>query len=435
MADTKKSIAFIENGGLRIRKRSLSQWILLFVMLWPFLVNFLAGLPSPINYIRYLCDGIILFWFVWDIVGQTKKSVKLRRDRMVFFIWICAFLVYTFVVYICNYQSAAYYLWGIRMNFRGFILFLRVLAQLKEDDADEWLGLLDGLFWINAVIAVFQFVVGGVRQDNLGGIFGTEAGTNGYTLIFLSIVSVKSQLNLYEHKEKLWTCLSKCVVSLLIAAMAELKFFLLLFVLQMVLVAILAKFSWKKVVVLAFCAVAVSMAMDLLAQWFSSSGKFDIVEVIEKAFQENYSSANDINRLSAIGTLSHKIVKDPVDRFFGLGLGNCDNAGFAFLRTPFYERYSSLHYAFFAAPMIFLETGYVGLAFYLGFFVVCLVKAIKKRKSRMEHNLYDSMAIIFSITSPILMFYNASLRYESGWIIFIVLALPFISPKEDFAKG
>ena len=435
MADTKKSIAFIENGDLRIRKRSLSQWFLLFVMLWPFLVNFLAGLPSPINYIRFLCDGIMLFWFVWDIVGQTKKSVKLRRDRMVFFIWICAFLVYTFVVYICNYQSAAYYLWGIRMNFRGFILFFRILAQFKEDDADEWFGLLDVLFWINAVFAFFQFFVLGVRQDYLGGIFGTAARTNGYMLIFLSIVVVKSQLQLFENKENLWICLSKCAVSLLIAAMAELKFYLLLFVFQMVLVAILTRFSWKKVVVLAFCAVAASMAMSLLAQWFSSSGEFNIAEVIEKAFQENYSSAKDINRLSAIGTLSRKILTDPSDRIFGLGLGNCDNANFAFLRTPFYERYSSLHYAYFAAPMIFLETGYVGLVFYLGFFVVCLVKAIKKRKSRTEHNLYDSMAIVFAITSPILSFYNASFRHESGWLILIILALPFISPKEDFAKG
>lgn len=435
MADTNKFAVLNEKGGLMIRKRKQSQWILLLVMLWPFAINFLSNLPSPISYSRYLCDGIMLFWLLGDFVTFLRKPVEMRRDRVVFVLWVCIFVLYTFAVYICNYQSAAYYLWGIRMNFRGYILFLRVLLQVHDDDADEWLGLLDALFWINAVLAIFQFVFGGVRQDYLGGIFGTAAGTNGYTLIFLSIVVVKSQLQLFENKEKLWVCLSKCGVSLLIAAMAELKFYLLLFIFQMVLVAILTRFSWRKVIVLSLCAIAVSLAMSLLAQWFSSSGKFDIAAVIDKAFQDNYSSTNDINRMSAISTLSHKIVNNPLDRLFGLGLGNCDNAGFAFLRTPFYERYSSLHYTFFTAPLLFLETGYLGLAFYLGFFVLCLVKTIKKRKSRKEHSLYDSMAIIFAITAPILVFYNASLRYEAGWLIFVILALPFISPKEDLVNG
>jgi len=424
-----------ENGGLLIRKRKQSQWVLLLVMLWPFIVNFLSNLPSPLDYIRYLCDGIILCWCLGDFIGIIQKSAKLRRDRMVFVLWVCAFLVYTFVVYICNYQSAAYYLWGIRMNFRGYIVFLRILHQINEDDAEEWLWLLDFLFWINAGLAFFQFFIGGVRQDYLGGVFGTEARTNGHMLIFLSIVVVKSQFELFEHKEKLWICLTKCTISLLIAAMAELKFYILLFVFQMVLVAVLTRFSWKKVVVMSLCASVVSLAMSLLAQWFSSSGKFDIAVVIEKAFQENYASANDVNRFSAISTLSHKILQDPVDRIFGLGLGNCDKAGFAFLRTPFYEKYSALHYSFFAAPMVFLETGYLGLVFYAGFFVVCFIKSVKNRRNRKEHNLYDGMGIVFSITAIFLMFYNASLRYEAGWLVFITLALPFVSSKEDLVKG
>lgn len=427
MTYTKKSIAYIKNGVLHIRKRKQSEWILLFVMLWPFFINLIAGFPSPLNYMRYLCDGIMLYWL---FVGFTKKSVTIQRDKIGFLLWIGSFLIFTFLAYLINYQSILYYLWGIRMNFRGYILFLHVLMQVRKNDADEWLGFLDTLFWINAVLAVFQFFVGGVGQDLLGGIFGSKEETNGYTLIFLSIVVVKSQLKFYEHEETTWVCLLKCAVALLIGAMAELKFYMLLFIFQMVLVAVLTKFSWKKVLVLIFGAIAVSFSMDLLAQWFSSTGSFSIHALVEKAFRENYATANDLNRLSAIGTLRRTIVTHPLERLIGLGLGNCDSANFALLRTPFFERYSYLHYTFFVAPTVFLETGYIGLALFLGFFVICLIKALKQRKAGVGSAFYNNMGIIFSATALILAFYNASLRYESGWLIYIILALPFISMKQ-----
>lgn len=433
--DTQKSIARIKNGTLFIKKRKQSQWILLLVMLWPFLINIISALPSPLSYGQYLCDGIMLCWCLGDLVGLTRRTTKISRDVMVFLLWICGFLAYTFVTYMYNFQSPFYYLWGIRSNFRCYILFFRVLLQISKNDADEWLVFLDGLFWINAVLTLFQFAAGGIRGDQLGGIFGTITGTNGFTLIFMSIVVVKSQLKFYENKEKLEVCLFKCGTALLVAAMAELKFFLLLFVFQMILVVFLTRFSWKKLIVPLICAVAVSFSMQLLAQWFSSSGTFDIARVVEKAFQENYASANDLNRLSAISTLSRKIVKDPMERMIGLGLGNCDSANFAFLRTPFYERYSYLHYKWFSAPMIFLETGYIGLIFYMGFFLICLIKMILMRKRKMVDTFYSSMGIIFSITALILLFYNASLRYEAGWMIYIVLALPFIAKKRDPVKG
>lgn len=435
MAYAKSSIAYIERGTLCIKKHKQSEWILLFVLLWPFLINLVASLPGPLSYAQYVCDVIILCWCVGDIAGLSKSNTKVRREILAFVLWICVFLAYTLVTYARSYQSALYYLWGIRSNFRCYILFFHVLLHMTQGNVDEWLNLLDPLFWINAVLSVIQFVFGGVKQDMLGGIFGVEAGTNGFTLVFLSIVVVKSQLKLYEQEEKVWVCLLKCAAALLIAAMAELKFYLLLFVFQMVLVSILTKFSWKKALVLSFCAIAVSFSMDLLAQWFSESKIFDIATLVEKAFQKNYATANDLNRLSAINTLSQDILTDPVDRVFGLGLGNCDSANFSFLRTPFYEMYSYLHYRWFSAPMMFLETGYLGLALYLGFFVICFIKTLKKRKHATGNAFYTSMAIVFSITAPILAFYNASLRYESGWMIYTVLALPFVASKQDLAEG
>lgn len=435
MSNVNQSIGHARNGVLYIKKREQSKWALLLVMLWPFLINLISSLPSPLSYAQFVCDGIMLCWCLFAVMGLSRQSTRLRRETIPFVICIGGFLLYTLLTYLFNYQSVLYYLWGIRNNFRAYLLFIYILAHTKRAELDEWLELLDRLFWINAILAIFQFVVGGINQDQLGGIFGTKSGTNGFMLIFLSIVVVKSQLQLYKNKESLWQCLLKSGIALLIGAMAELKFFLLLFVCQLILVIMLTKMSWKKMITLPICMITAFFAMELLAKWFSSSGTFDIVAVIEKAFQENYATQNDLNRLSAIGTLSRTILEEPMERVIGLGLGNCDSSNFAFLRTPFYERYSYLHYRWFSSPMIFLETGYIGLIFYLGLFLLCLIIILKKRKLETKDNFYNNMGIIFAVTAILLSFYNASLRYEGGWMIYIVLALPFVSTGQSQRKG
>jgi hypothetical protein len=71
----------------------------------------------------------------------------------------------------------------------------------------------------------------------------------------------------------------------------------------------------------------------------------------------------------------------------------------------------------------------------MGFFVICLINMILMRKRKTVDTFYSSLGIIFSVTALILAFYNASLRYEGGWMIYIVLALPFIATKRDPVKG
>ena len=227
MTYTNNTITHVRNGVLHLKKRRQSQWILLFVMMWPFMINLISSLPSPLSYAQYFCDGIMI---CWCMSGLKSKTIKMSRDTVMLVAWIGMFLAYTLLAYMLNYQSAIYYLWGVRNNFRAYLLFLRIISQVKLEEMEEWFGILDELFWINACLAVIQFAFLNVNQDNLGGIFGIAAGTNGFMLIFLSIVTVRSQLKLFEHKEKLWICLLKSSTALLIAAMAELKFFLLLFV-------------------------------------------------------------------------------------------------------------------------------------------------------------------------------------------------------------
>jgi len=98
---------------------------------------------------------------------------------------------------------------------------------------------------------------------------------------------------------------------------------------------------------------------------------------------------------------------------------------FAICNTPFYQRYSYLHYTWFSAAMLFLETGYVGLVLYGMFFVLVFQHAFRRRKVG-GNVIYCQLAMMMVVVSGILLFYNSSLRTEAAYMIYFVFAAPFI---------
>ena len=121
------------------------------------------------------------------------------------------------------------------------------------------------------------------------------------------------------------------------------------------------------------------------------------------------------------------------DRIFGLGLGNCDTSAFSMFNSVFYSQHKSLHYTWFTAPMVYLETGYIGLALYLTFFVACFLGALKKYLKGDGNKIYCEMTMILSIIYCIVAFYNASLRYEAGYMLYFTLALPYMRKSSEFS--
>ena len=164
----------------------------------------------------------------------------------------------------------------------------------------------------------------------------------------------------------------------------------------------------------------------LLVALFNFENFLSIESIWKFATQEHYSSAQTVNRLSAIPTLTRMFMPDVKDRIFGFGLGNCDTSSFAICNTPFYQAYGYLRYTFFSAAFLFLEVGYIGLFLYIAFFVLTFILIINRIKRGLCNKLHAQTALIMLGLAAILIFYNSSLRAEAGYMVFFILALPFI---------
>lgn len=416
----------IRIGKLNIQKQPFLKYLAYFIFVMPFLMSFLTDIIGIPSFIKYTIDAV---WLMSIALLFLRRKVLLDKNIIPFMIFIFAFFCYTLFIYALNFQSPFYFLWGFRNNFRFYFAFLVFCMVFVNEDIEFCFKFLDVLFWINVVVTIFQFFVLGFQQDYLGGIFGVEKGCNGYSIAFFSIILSKSILQFMSKKESAISCFSKCIVVIIIAALAELKFFFVIFAAILFLSTLFTSFSWRKFILILLSAFLVSTATSILTELFGAGNELTMDSIISYITKTNYSSENDLSRFTAISTLSDRIMKNNFERLFGLGLGNCDTSAFAICNTPFFETYSYLHYHWFSSALLFLETGYVGLAIYFIFFVMCFVFAFNRRKREGYDTLYCQMAMIMSVICLALTFYNGSLRFEVAYMVYFVLALPLINSK------
>ena len=410
---------------ITIKHRTQAGWLVWLLVLFPFLLGTLNDLLGFPYVIRYVLDLIWLTLLVFLLLNKHLIS-KSRTKKLC--VWICLFLIYTLLVYLVQFQSPLYYLWGVRNNFRFYVAFFAFAAFLQWDDIESFLRIFDKLFWINALVSLFQYVVLGIEQDYLGGIFGTEIGCNGYTNIFLLIIVTKSLVFYLQKKESISQCFCKCAASILVAALAELKFYFVEFLLVVALASLFTNFSWRKLWVILGGVLAAFVGAALLSYFFPLFvGWFSLEWILEVATAtRGYTSQGDLNRLTAIISINDLWLDNWGMRLFGLGMGNCDTSSYAFLNTPFFIRNGDMHYSWMSYAQMYLECGWIGLVFYFGFYAAIFFGGLSIEKQvSPELRDYCRIARIMAILCVPISIYNSSLRMESGYMMYFILAIPF----------
>lgn len=418
---------------LRIKKRNMSESLVMLIYILPFFFAFFIELLNGPTYIKYMID---ISWCVLFLTMSIRWRLLKRIPSKKIIIWISLFLVYCACSYFFNYQSIFYFLWGIRNNFRFYVFFLACIIFLNKDDIEGCMRIIDIAFYVNSIIVIMQFGFMGYRRDYLGGIFGTQHGCNAYLNIFLIIVLAKSLLYYVHKKEMLQNLLIKVALIIMTAAFAELKFFFVEFAVVILLMILIIKFSIRKLIILMGACVGLYLGVQILLIVFPEFESIMTVEGLwESATSEHgYTSAGDMNRLTALSMSSEMFLRTTEEKLFGLGLGNCDYAeAYAFLTSPFYIENGYFHYNWLSTAFMFLETGTVGLCFFIGFYLLIFREVHKREKKGECERVYCHLAKIMAIMCIIIAIYNCSLRMESAYMLYMVMSVPFLN--NEMRKG
>ena len=408
---------------LKFRKNSIYVLCGKMMLFMPFIFPLLTQLikfPLQIKYIMDIaCFLLLIFLFV-------NSRNRLNKQWKIFYIWICVFFLITLVTYLFNYQSIFYYLWGLRNNFRGYILFLGVLTFFKKRDVYEILKLLDVIFWINLFVTFFQFFILGINQDNLGGIFGVESGCNGYTNVFFCVYLVISMIQYFYKDKNLINLISAIGFMLVVAAMAELKFFYVELIILILLSNLITDFSLKKLLIIVPIILCFFIGYKVFLTVFPNID-LSINGMYEYATSDKgYTARGDLNRLSFVPQVNNLFLTNNWKKSFGLGLGNCDYAtGIDLVTSPFSKSYGWMHYAWMSTSFIYLEMGWTGLFFFFGFFVVNFIKSLTKSKNNKDKK-YFQIAALCCVIGVLNGFYNISMRLEICYLLYFLLAIPWV---------
>ena len=203
-----------------------------------------------------------------------------------------AFIVYLIISELLNFESALSMVLGVRKIIRFYVLFFLCCFFLEYENTNSIFALFDFLFWINAIITVIQFVIRDLRQDYLGGIFGEEIGVNGATTIFLSVVVCVSILRCLNGQEKPLLCIFKSGVTLIIGALAELKFLFVVFALVLTMATVISRPSIRKYVIFASACSLVFLGNGLFAEIFGEP--LSLIRIKELVLAKHYSSGSDL---------------------------------------------------------------------------------------------------------------------------------------------
>lgn len=412
------------NHPLHIRKTAQNEVLILLILAVVMSVGFmqLAGLPHVFLY------AIDILWLL--LLGtiainrfrmQNAETFKLLGVVFIFFLT-------TLIGFTLHFSNPLFYLWGFRNNFRFLVFFFACAMFLTERTVEQIFRLLRKLFFLNFIVTLIQFFLLGTSGDSLGGIFGTEVGCNAKTLIFLCMMSAISVLDYLNEKRSLKRCFAECSIAILIAALAELKFFFVAFLFLVAMAAFVTKFSAKKLLIVILAGLGLYIGASLLIAIFPKwEGIFSLERMLEEVGrQEGYSGRGEMNRLTAIPIIWDQFLTSWPDKLFGLGLGNCDTSSFAFLETPFHHSHRFLRYNWFSSAMLFLETGVLGTGIFISFFVLVFIYSRKRMQRGEGRSDWCQLGQLMAPFAVLLIIYNASMRIEEGFLMYFALALPFI---------
>lgn len=412
-----------------LRAKTILRVNIVFVTIYMMVINIICSTGLIPEGVRYYPDLVVCLLAVFFTLNIKQLAVK-TETKGVFWVFVL-FSVSIALSYAFNGYSIALLVWGIRNLYRFFIFFFCSILLLQKKDVDNIYKSIHILFIINVAICFFQYFVLDYWADDLGGTFRLNSkGGNTGLMMLISIETVYAFSDYLNRKIKFKQFAFVAAMSMVIAALGELKAFYLIFVVIIFLSMILNNVSGKTIM-LCFAAVGGLILGFLVLQKIAPESVeiLNLEGIMEYAGGEDhgYSSADDLSRFRAFEQINTMFFKDDtLKKIFGFGLGSCDVSGIEEFKSPFYKLYGYINYTWFMHGMLYLETGMAGFVLYNLFLLSMIISYVKFRKKDIKNTASYNSGIIIAIIAIMTIWYNATLRNDSCYFVYMAMALPFV---------
>ena len=382
------------------------------------------------NFVYYLADMFNVFLAFFAI----RRVVRVRKMKEVGFLvlLLVLFIINCIIGIIGNNVPLKLTIWGSRNVYRFVLFFSSCVVLLEKKDVARFQAAFPKIYVINAIIAIFQYFVLGLKGDYIGGLFGTIQGCNGALTIFLNIALSYFIAGYLSGNEKLSKIIVYSILYFLVAALSETKGNYIFFVLIVAVALLVSKKSLKTFGIICVAFVSVGAGIYFLNKYFPGSLDFllDLNEA-NRYMNASYFETVTFTRNAALSVANKVFFKDNSWLYlFGYGIGACDTS--SFFSSPFFDMYGYMNYRQLSSSMTVLQNGYTGLAVYFAFFVYLFLVGLFKSGKCEDANAKQIMIMtcclaFFAIGDS----FYASLYIDAAYWLFFALAIPLVMLKED----
>lgn len=407
--------------------------LIFFQLYFCMLIKLIIQIIPQLDLLEYLIDGInviLLFFLVFSWAKGKRRMTKAYKTLQYL---IVIMLLYDVIRAIITPTNIALFAWGIRNQYRFLLLLLAVCTFWEIEDLYTFLDKCYYILILNFFVIIVQFIMG-YRRDYLGGTFGCETNCNAVTNVFLVIMVTYGLLGTIYKRVPIKKTLIILCISMLWAALAELK----VFYIELVIIA-----GLSFLLIRGHSLSKMKLFVPLLAFFILGVGMLFVVFPEQLEFVTNISSiiwyiqnvqggAYGFGRITAIDITNRVFFENEIlPRIIGIGVGNAEfmNAVGLSITSTFYNKYAIYSYFGYFHSMVYIERGIIGLAWYVLIWMNGLILSIRMRKVA-SYKTIAEFSIIFLIILVLLALKDSTLRIStSGYIVSVFMAVPYLIEK------
>ena len=404
-----------------------------FIIIYTIVVSSLSSEMELPQNLLYVNDILLIF----VLFAYSKKMNMFEKLGMKKIIYVLCFLALVIAVgVIGNMVSLKLVLWGMRNTFRGIIFFIFCVWYLKYEDVQKMFHIFVKLQYVNFALGIYQFFILGLEQDTVGGIFGH--GNGNALCIFCVIVCAYTILSYLNEKKNLFNMIFCLGSSFILAALAEEKFLFIEIVITFLIALAISRRNYAKLIIIPVFVFVTIMGLQIFESIFPKAAK-DLMSVslMEKYATSSWLGSYYIPRIGSYTFISEKIFQNNLfNKLFGFGMGNCDTSSFSFLQSNYYNKYGYMNYRWIFRQWTIMENGIIGFWGIVAFFVIvniCLAKI--RKKVSVDRRIFIDTSLITSIISIMTMWMNNTLKVDTAYIPYFVIASGIVCYKKIVEKN
>lgn len=360
----------------KIKLSSFLKWELYIVLF----VNFLSGLgylPSAANYFFDVFNIIVLLISLKRI-GPSLVEAKARLMGAA----ILAYLAFCLLSSVINLVQPQLVIWELMCVFRPFVYMLLIIVFLSPNDVFNVFDSLYKAQIVNIAFVAVEYFYFGLNQDCCGGIFGVTKGCNAGLNIYLCFVVAYATNRYLCRSGRFYGFIFTIVSALVIAAVAELRFYFFEFIFIIVISLLINRPNRRLVLVGIISIVGIYVGLSIFNELFPDKYEVftDLSIAIATADNSNIQTGYGVSRINAFSQLSDWYFRNDLFlNLFGMGFGSATQSSIEFFTSQFYSIYGiANHYHYLQSAYIFLQTGYIGVVAYSVLSIIPAYTAIKE---------------------------------------------------------